>query len=310
MTDRRRNNGPAGGTKPPLFDFAFDSSITPPQRPGRTRSPTGIRSICKTTISAIRSNLTILVLKTGLVPPASGSAYLELESPASTTHANLFRTPTLKLSATVHGPRPLPRSAAFAPHLALTCTLKFAPYASRKRRTYLRDSSERDLGAMLEQALRGIIVGERFPKTGVDVVVTVIEGEEDDWWGSDSGGRGWGSLSVLSGAVTAASAALVDAGIDVLDVVVGGVAAYTDEEIGVILDPNPVEHANIRAACTVGYIAGRDEIPLIWMKGAASGKETELLIDSAVKAAIGAKKVVDQSIREGLRLKIGRSATV
>jgi exosome complex component MTR3 len=180
------------------------------------------------------------------------------------------------------------------------------------------------LAAQLETALRGVILGERFPKTGVDVVVTVLEGEEDVWcWGTgdDAGiGRGWGALSVLAGCVSVASAALVDAGIDLLDFVVGGVAAVVPAESSmgkgkesgdslenggvIVLDPNPVEHENIIAACAVGYITSRDEMPLLWLKGAISGPDSEKLIDAAVKAAQASKRVVEEIMRDTTRLRL------
>jgi exosome complex component MTR3 len=264
-----------------------------------------------------------LDIKTGLTPPASGSAYLELESPHKPTNP-LFATPTLKLACTVHGPRPLPRSAAYSPHIALTCHVKYTPFASRQRRGYLRDPGERDIAAQLETALRGVIIGERYPKTGVDVVVTVLEGEEDGWaWGTNDEsnvGRGWGALSVLAGCISVASAALVDAGIDVLGVVVGGVAAIVSADGALpkssdpegplksggilVLDPNPVEHENLIAACAVGYIASRDEMPLLWLKGAVSREDAERLIDSAVKAAQATRHVVEDVLREATKSKL------
>lgn len=248
---------------------------------------------------------------------------MELES-SSTTNNSLFPVPSLKLACTVHGPRPLARSAAYSPHLALTCHIKFTPYASRNRRGYLRDPTERDLAAQLETALRGIILGERFPKSGVDVIITILEGDEDSWsWGSDetSSTRGWGSLGVLAGCVSVASAALVDAGIDILDVIVGGVAAIVSTEGNnthsqsddleskgvIVLDPNPVEHDNIIAGCVVAYIASRDEMPLLWLKGSVSGPDAEKLIDAAVKSAQSTRRVVDDVIKAATKQKLLQS---
>jgi exosome complex component MTR3 len=192
----------------------------------------------------------------------------------------------LKLSCTVHGPRPLPRSAPYSPTLVLSSTVKFAPFATRHRRGYIRDGTERDLGAHLETALRGAIIGERWPKTGVDVVITILEGEEDRWWGDEAAGGtnavgGWGMMTVLAGCVTVSSAAMTDAGIDCVDMVCGGTAAIvrnpdakgkgssegellpTSKGEMLVLDPNPAEHREIVACCVVGYLPARDEITLI-----------------------------------------------
>lgn len=190
------------------------------------------------------------VLQTSIIPSASGSAYLEIPSSSPTTKSTLIPpTSSLKITASIQGPKPLPRSAPFSPSLLLTTTVKFAPFATRQRRGYIRDSAERDLGVHLETALRGVIIGERWPKSGVEVVVTILEGDEDGWWGDSASegnatGSGWGLLNVLAGCITVASAAITDAGIDCVDVVCGGVAAITrnpsstqQQELARILDP-------------------------------------------------------------------------
>ncbi|KAF2838964.1 hypothetical protein M501DRAFT_975994 [Patellaria atrata CBS 101060] len=291
MTDRRRINGPPSGTQTPIF--ASTLKQTPTVRlspPTRTREPTELRKI---------------FLKTGLVPSSSGSAYLELQHSSQLT--------SLKITCTAHGPRPLPRSAPFSPQLVLSTTVKFAPFASRVRRGYVRDSAERDLAVHLETALRGVVLGDRWPKSGCDVVVTVLEGEEDAWWGDVAGarerGEGWGLMCVLAGCITVASAAIMDAGIDCVDLITGGVAAVVEEGGGkrgevMVLDPCPAEHRNVLAACVVGYLASRDEITEVWMKGNASAAiSAEELIEKAVGAAAATKAVLEEAIKEAAFVK-------
>lgn len=270
---------------------------------------------------------------------------MELEpSPPSSRGDELLTDASagLKLSCTVHGPRPLPRSASFSPHLLLYTHVKFTPFAARKRRGYLRDASERDLSVHLETALRGVIIGERWPKSALEVIITVLEGEEDSLWNrnSDSTGEGcsrtggWGMMSILSGCITVASAALADAGIDCVDLVTGGVAAIVRNPsvrapgaqrndrakkaeaattTQIILDPCPSEHSDIGASCVVAYLQSRDEITEIWAKGEALNPEITLgtdqtgfnsLIDQATEAAKAARLVLIQAISESTELKI------
>lgn len=180
----------------------------------------------------------------------------------------------------------------------------------------MRDAGERDLGVHLETALRGVVIGERWPKSAADVVITVLEGEEDGWYGvgkeaegsGKAGGGGWGSMSVLAGCVTAASAALVDAGIDCVDLVSGGVAALVeggDGDVGdiVVVDPVPAEH-QIKAACLVAYLQSRDEITEMWMKGEA-GAELEEMVEQAVKAATLSRGVLVDAVKEAASAKAG-----
>lgn len=242
-----------------------------------------------------------------MVPSASGSAYYEIPPQDSRSSDGLLipSSSSLKITCTVHGPRPLPRNAAFSPNLLLTTHVKFAPFATRHRRGYVRDASERDLGVHLETALRGIIIGERWPKSGVEVVITVLEGEEDAWWGDASvGGKtgGWGMMNVLAGCITVASAAIADAEIDCVDLVSGGVAALDESAQGLSIDPAPTEH-DVKAACVVGYLQSRDEITAMWMKG-DSGMQTEALIDGAVRAATLTRTVLAEAVREATAMKL------
>ncbi|CAO2654737.1 Nn.00g114700.m01.CDS01 [Neocucurbitaria sp. VM-36] len=300
-TDRRRNNAPSGGTSAPVFaqtikELAHFQNL----RPTRSRGSNELRKI---------------FLQTSIIPSASGSAYLEIPSSSPSSKSTLIpATSSLKITASIQGPKPLPRSAPFSPSLLLSTTVKFAPFATRQRRGYIRDSTERDLGVHLETALRGVIIGERWPKSGVEVVVTILEGDEDGWWGdSENEGSanrsGWGLLNVLAGCITVASAAIVDAGIDCVDVVCGGVAAITrdgtasnQKEFTRVLDPCPAEHKEVVAACAVGYLASRDEITEIWMKGDV-GADPEALVEGATHAAVGSLAVVKEVLLEALQAK-------
>lgn len=248
------------------------------------------------------------VLKTGLTPSASGSAYLELESSKQSNAASQLRQPrpssSLKLSCTVHGPRPLPRSTPFTPQLLLSARIKFSASGNRQRRGYVLDTSERDLATHLETALRGILIGERRPKSGVDVIITVLEGEEEVTGGSES----CESMSVLAGCITVASAAIADAGIDCVDLVTGGVAAVISDRL--VLDPCPADHEKIDAACVVGYLQSRDEITELWSKGSidTTGTVMETLIDNAVEAAKAARMVLVEALNESTERKLQQAA--
>lgn len=158
-------------------------------------------------------------------------------------------------------------------------------------------------------------------------MVTILEGEDDGWWGDEAmgvggaKGGGWGLMSVLAGCITVACAALVEAGIDCVDLVSGGVAAVVrdakapegqatkgqeeqDEEgdVKVVLDPCPSEHREIVSICVVGYLASRDEITELWMKGFAGAAGDEL-IDQAVQVAVATRTVLVEAIKESAQVK-------
>ncbi|ORY59477.1 exoribonuclease, partial [Pseudomassariella vexata] len=277
MADRRRINGPIGTTTPPVYDRE-------PLARNMSRDENAIRKI---------------FLKTGVTPSASGSAYLELED----LNSKGPNSTSLKLTCTVHGPRALPRSAPFSPHIILTTHVKYAPFATRERRGYLRDSSERDLGVHLETALRGAIIADRWPKSGVDIIVTIIEGDQDRDSTDSQNNEGWDMMNVLSGCITIASAAIADAGIDCVDTVAGGVAALAmksdNTPAEIVLDPSIANYQKIIAACCVAYLPVRDEITNVWFKGQLPGADTMIynkMMERSLVACRSANQVVIQAL--------------
>ncbi|KAK4126042.1 hypothetical protein N657DRAFT_654513 [Parathielavia appendiculata] len=277
MSDRRRVNGPAGTTLPPVFDDAVFEKLD--TRNGRSRPPNATRK---------------LFLKTGVTPSASGSAYLEIESSAKPGVSGL------KLSCSVHGPRSLPRSAPFSPHIVLSTHVKYAPFATKQRRGYLRDPSERDLGIHLEAALRGAIIADRWPKSGVDIIISIIEGDQDRETSKLQGDEVWDMMNALSGCITVAAAALADAGIDCVDTVAGGVAALVQDAgdgstPSIVVDPIPSEHEQILAACCVAYLPTRDEVTNLWFRGDLPASDLELytsIVEHGIQASKNANRVL------------------
>ncbi|RFU73964.1 3 exoribonuclease [Trichoderma arundinaceum] len=281
MADRRRVNGPGGSTLPPVYD---DGELNAASR--RQRAPDAIRQV---------------YLKTGVTPSASGSAYLEIE-PREGEHGS-----GMKLTCTVHGPRALPRSAPFSPYMVLSTHVKFAPFATKQRRGYLRDSSEKDLSTHLETALRGALIADRWPKSGVDVVVTIIEGESTRQDAVERRVEEWDAMNVLGGCITVASAAIADAGIDCVDTVSGGVAALVagknDSETSIVLDPVALEHESVLAACCVAYLPNRDEVTNLWFKGrlpSSSSYNHQSLVSRAVQASKGTHGLISASLNEAI----------
>jgi exosome complex component MTR3 len=211
----------------------------------------------------------------------------------------------LKLSCSVHGPRSLPRSSPFSPHIVLSTHVKYAPFATKQRRGYLRDPSERDLGIHLEAALRGAIIADRWPKSGVDIIISIVEGDQDRDSSKSQGDEMWDMMNALSGCITVASAALVDAGIDCVDTVAGGVAALVQDGDGstptIVVDPLPSEHARILAACCIAYLPTRDEITNLWFRGDLPASDMELynnLVEKGIEASRNANRVLVECLSE------------
>ncbi|KAG6071309.1 hypothetical protein E4U30_007883 [Claviceps sp. LM220 group G6] len=281
MSDRRRINGPSASTQIPFY-YEDDSDTHLRKRDQGLSRP--------------------VYLKTGVTPSASGSAYLEVGACRSSGDFGM------KLICTVHGPRSLPRSAPFSPHIVISTHVKYAPFATRKRRGYARDTGERDLSVHLETALRGAIIAHRWPKSGVDVIVTVIEGETDRRTTNTDCIDEWNTMAVLSGCITAASAAVADAGIDCVGTVTGGVAALVlakghKVEPSIVIDPVLSDDDLVMAACCVAYLAGRDEVTNLWYRGTSQSvelKTRKTLMARAIMASKGISDILSLSLVESL----------
>ncbi|KAK8042825.1 hypothetical protein PG994_013308 [Apiospora phragmitis] len=232
----------------------------------------------KPAVAKTRDSIRKIFLKTGITPSASGSAYLELENP------NPKRTGNTSLKLMHRSQRGKD---------AVTCETR----------------AKGILAYTLETALRGAIIADRWPKSGVDIIVTVVEGDQDrDSPESQKDDEGWDMMNVLSGCITVASAAIADAGIDCVDTVAGGVAALVckDNKTAptIVMDPVVAEHGNILAACCVAYLPTRDEITNMWFKGQLPGADMivyDKLMEKSLVACRCANRVIIQELNETVK---------
>ncbi|XP_071961973.1 exosome complex component MTR3-like [Antedon mediterranea] len=130
-------------------------------------------------------------LKGGVVSQSKGSAYMEVDK--------------TKVMCAVYGPHEVTRREDFQMNGQLRCEFKFATFACRIRRQHQSDGEEKDYSVIIQQALSPAVCLSKFPKAQVDIFVTVLE----------EGG------SCLAAALTCASVAVANAGIDMYDVAIG-----------------------------------------------------------------------------------------
>ncbi|XP_065181482.1 exosome complex component MTR3-like [Sycon ciliatum] len=219
-----------------------------------------------------------MFLQCGTVAQASGSAYLELGS--------------TKLLCSVHGPRDTVRRRDFQLTGQVNAEVKFTPSASRRRRGHQSDGEENDMSRALTKAMEAAVILERFPKAKVDIHVMVVE---------DGGG-------VLAAAMTAASLALADASIDMIDMV-AAVSVGFDAHV-CIVDPRKEEEEAIAAdntqwsAMTLAIMPTSGEVVALEQTGQT---HTDRCID-AVKAASEACMRVHQVQRNTLSCAVRKTS--
>lgn len=140
-------------------------------------------------------------LRTGTITRANGSAYIELEN--------------TKVICAVYGPRQTHRQQEFRETGQLQCDFKFATFSCEQRKGFVQDAQEKEYSNILEQALEQSVRLDLFPKAVVDIFVVVLENDG----------------SALEAAITCASMALADAGIELYDFVAACSVGVADNQV-------------------------------------------------------------------------------
>ncbi|KAK7208160.1 3' exoribonuclease family, domain 1-domain-containing protein [Myxozyma melibiosi] len=240
------------------------------------------------------SSKTEIYLRTSLFPDASGSAYLEHQK-----H---------KILVLVNGPRP--QRMSFSSTAKLLVDVKFLPVSSDAHVLGIQQGGgfdtdlEKSLADYIYASLVPAIRLERYPKSGISVSVVVV-----------SGPPRWKGLvkQVTAACVTTAGAALVDAGIEVLDVVTA-CAVKVSKEGAVSLDLDETsedsESVDTVARGVISSMASRDEITGVWVDDdttseSASSRSIEgealvAVLKAANSGAVEIRKLVNAVLARSL----------
>ncbi|KAL6053255.1 Exosome complex component MTR3, variant 2 [Balamuthia mandrillaris] len=183
-----------------------------------------------------------IFLKTGVITQASGSAYIELNN--------------TKVIVGVYGPRQTPKTT-YSEQGKLNCDFKYTTFAFEgEKRKYMPDKEEKEFSMLMQQALEVSLILDTFPKAEVDVFALVLQADG----------------SALSAAITAASLALADAGIEMYDLV----PACSIASVGsvIVLDPSGVEEKHQRSSLTLAYMPSQEQVTQMLQKGELSTSQT------------------------------------
>ena len=216
-------------------------------------------------------------VKTGVISQASGSAYVEFDK--------------TKVMCGVYGPRQGGKTGtATNDRGRLDVDVKLATFATPGARGKIgQGDAEREFAALLHRALEGAVLLETFPKTSVDVYLTVLEAAGAE----------------LPAAVACACAALVHAGVAMRDLVSAcSVArrpiAGNDGKSGdgaLLLDPTTSEERQADGAVTIAHMSTLGEATQV----VVTGSWGEDALDEAIQLAASGCARVDQLLREVLR---------
>ncbi|KAI8149958.1 ribosomal protein S5 domain 2-type protein [Fennellomyces sp. T-0311] len=210
-----------------------------------------------------------IFLRTGLVTQANGSAYIEVGN--------------TKAVCAVYGPRQLKRSG-FSANGTLNCDFKFSTFSCTKRRGHIRDSEEKGYAQVLVQALAPAVRLELLPKSAIDVYVNVLEND--------------GTSSCLAAAIVAASTALADAGIEMLDQVTACSALLAENQI--IMDGTDSEEQQKDGSMVVSYMPSLNEVTHILQSGISEAAATSQAIEQCIDGCSKIYSVMSTALLQSL----------
>eukprot|EP00164_Ancoracysta_twista_P002791 GFYU01003712.1.p1 GENE.GFYU01003712.1~~GFYU01003712.1.p1 ORF type:complete len:262 (-),score=68.20 GFYU01003712.1:253-987(-) len=213
-------------------------------------------------------------MRVGVISQATGSAYVEID-----------RT---KVIVGIYGPRQK-KHMEYSEVGTIECDLKFASFAGETRRQQTQTAADKEMSAALRDALQGAVRVETFPKAVVDVYALVLE--------NDGG--------ALAAAVTCASLAMADAGIEMFDLVSSCSVAQLGED-EVVLDPSRKEEEGQLCGMTVSYLPTLREITHVTQQGEMAPPKhveaTELCIDGCSKIHDLLKVALNKALKKKIKV--------
>ncbi|CAN9499458.1 unnamed protein product [Ophioblennius macclurei] len=216
-------------------------------------------------------------VRCGLVSQAKGSAYIE----AGDT----------KIMCCVYGPRETERKDETDMKCGrLTTDMRFAPFSCPERGSWIQGSQDKDFSLMLHESLQPAVCLHKYPRSQIEVNVMVLEN----------------SGSVLAHAVTCASLALADAGIEMYDLVLS--CSIRQDGNSYMADPSYVEEnysssvsGDNQGRLTVAFLPSLNQISGLQ----SDGEMTEETLTAGIRACIeGCYKlypVVQQALAKAVR---------
>ncbi|KAH9952229.1 mRNA transport regulator 3 [Amylocystis lapponica] len=212
-----------------------------------------------------------IFLKAGLISQANGSAYIETE-----------RT---KIACAVYGPRQS-KTTVYSENGRLNVEVKFAPFSCTRRRAPIRDAEDRSVAVQIHQALWPSVRLELLPKSTLDIFITIIEND--------------GIEGCIASGSVAASAALADAGIEMLGLVVSCAASTIGKEIW--LDPTEEEARMASGSLILSGMPALGTITNVWQSGRLTPEETIQCMEACQGRCLDIHTVVAQALLDNAQV--------
>jgi len=192
-------------------------------------------------------------IEAGVLDNADGSAYVEWGNN--------------KVMAAVYGPREVQPKYLQNPSKAIVqVSYNMAAFAGDDRIRPGPNRRATEISKITAEALENVILTNQYPRSSIDVYIEVLE--------ADAGTRCAG--------LTAASVAVADAGIPMIDLVPSVAAGKADGQL--VLDVGKLEDNKGQADLPVAYVPRTGEIVLLQMDGHLTRDELETAMTMAIDA--------------------------
>ena len=209
-----------------------------------------------------------LKIEVGVLKNADGSSYIELGN--------------TKVLAAVYGPRAVvPKHEELADRAIIRCRYRMLSFSTAERKSPAPSRREIELSKVIREALEPAILSQNYPRTAIDIFIEVVN--------ADAGTRTAG--------ITAASLALADAGIPMLDLIAAIAVGKIDGVL--VLDLNEVEDMYGEADMPIAVMPNLKKITMIQLNGVLTREEINKALALAMK---GINKVYELQ-KEALKRK-------
>lgn len=170
--------------------------------------------------------------------------------------------------------------------------MRFAPFSCRERGSWIQGSQDKDLSLMLQESLQPAVCLHKYPRSQIEVNVMVLE----------NGG------SVLAQAVTCASLALADAGIEMYDLVLG--CSVRQDGASYVVDPSYAEEMGCssvssenQGGLTVAFLPSLNQISGLQSDGELAEDTLTAGVRTCMEGCYKLYPVVQQALTRAVRSK-------
>ncbi|KAJ2660415.1 Exosome non-catalytic core component [Coemansia sp. RSA 1200] len=225
-------------------------------------SPEGLR------VDGRRANeLRRISCRASVLNSADGSAYYEQGN--------------TKVLVAVYGPRE-PRNRSLTQHdqAAINVEFNVAPFSTSERRKRSKgDKRLLEISSFVKQTFEGAIQTAIYPRSQIDIYIHLLQ--------HDGG--------TLEACINAATLALVDAGISMVDYVCACTAGFVDDTP--VLDLNFVEESSIETPdLTVAILPRNGNIALLQMESKLHSSKLEDVMELAIEGCKHIHRKLDQAV--------------